>query len=97
VRASKNPKHAGSLSCSSIPLKCFVFECVCPCVVRLGVGGGDEEKKRRTLNAVDDDGEQNLLDAVVEYGARKNDEREFVLQQCSEHRCEGILRRSLSL
>ncbi len=41
----------------------------------LGVGedGGvvikKKKKKRRTLNSVDD--EQNLLDAVVEYGVRK--------------------------
>jgi hypothetical protein len=62
----------------------------------LVLGGGDEEKKRRTLNAVVDD-EQNLLDAVVEYGARKREEREFVLQQYAERCCEGILRRSLSL
>lgn len=38
--------------------------------MRLGVEGGNEEKKMRTLNAVVDD-EQNLLDAVVEHVARK--------------------------
>jgi hypothetical protein len=64
--------------------------------VRLGVVGGDEEKKRRTLNAGVDD-EQNLLDVVVDYGARKNEEREFMLQQYAQRRCEGILRQSLSL
>lgn len=42
--------------------------------MRLGVGGGNEERKRRTLNAVVVD-EQNLLDATVEYRARKNEER----------------------
>jgi hypothetical protein len=52
---------------------------MCMCVMRLGVGddgSSNEEKKRRTLNSVDD--EQNLLDAVVEYGVRKNEEKEFV-------------------
>jgi hypothetical protein len=55
-----------------------------------------KRKKRRTLNAVVDD-EQNLLDAIVEYGARKSEEREFALQHRAERRCEGILRQSLSL
>jgi hypothetical protein len=55
-----------------------------------------KRRKRRTLNAVVDD-EQNLLDVVVEYGARKNEEKEFVLQQYAERCCEGILRQSLSL
>jgi hypothetical protein len=68
------------------------------CYVRLGVEGDDEKRKKRELSTppvVDD--EQNLLDAIVEHGARKSEEREFVLQQCAECCREGILCRSLSL
>jgi hypothetical protein len=48
-----------------------------------------KKKKRRTLNAAVDD-EQNLLDAFIEYGARKSEEREFVLWQYAERCCEGF-------
>ncbi len=70
------------------------------CVVRLGVGndgnGNEEKKNGRTLNSIVND-EQNLLDAAVEHGVRKNEEKEFLLWQCIECCCKGILCRSLSL
>ncbi len=55
-----------------------------------------KKKKGRTLNSIVND-ERNLLDAAVEHGVRKNEEKEFLLWQCIECCCKGILCRSLSL